>query len=296
MSALQGIVTYVRRRPGLKAGLMVFPAAAWLLVFQVVPLILIVIVSLADRGTHGGIDWEFSLDNYARFTEPLYLGILWESFTVAALVTGLCLLLGYPFAYFVAHQPPSSRNTWLLLIVIPFWTNALVRTYSWIFVLRGNGLLNQALLGLGLTQEPLTLIYTRGASILGLVYVLLPFAVLPLYTSIEKLDRSLVRAAYDLGARPARAFLQVVLPLTMPGVVAATILTFVPSIGLFYVSDLMGGSKHILIGNLIHKQFTQARNWPFGAAASVVMTAASLLLIFIYLKFFSPKGEEEGLL
>ncbi|BDG62421.1 ABC transporter permease [Caldinitratiruptor microaerophilus] len=285
------ILRLLRRSPALRTLAAVGPAALWLGVFQLVPLVLVVVVSLASRGAHGGIEWEWGLHNYARFLEPLYLGVLGESLLTGTLVTLISLVVGYPFAYYVAGRPPETRNLLLVLVVIPFWTNMLLRTYGWMVILRSNGVLNTALQALGLTDRPLELLYTRGASILGLVYVLLPFMVLPLYASIEKFDRSLLRAAYDLGARPARAFLQVTLPMTLPGVVAGSILVFVPSTGLFYVSDLMGGAKTVLIGNLIQRQFTQARNWPFGAAAAVVLMAVSLALILLYLRLF---GRREG--
>lgn len=274
---------------------MLAPIVLWLLVFQVAPLFLVVVVSFATRGRYGGVVWEFGLHNYVRFFDPLYLEILADSFLVAGLTTAVALLVGYPFAYYVASRPPGQRYLLLLLVVIPFWTNMLIRTYAWIVILRTNGLLNNALMALGLIDQPVQLLYTRTAAILGLVYVLFPFMVLPLYASIEKLDPRLVRAAQDLGASPVQSFLRVILPVTMPGVIAGSIMVFIPALALFFVTDLLGGAQSFLIGNLIHRQFTQARDWPFGAAASVVLTAVSLLLIFVYVRFFSPKDEEEWL-
>lgn len=265
----------------------------WLLVFQVLPLLMVLVASFATRGVYGGIVYRFGLHNYVRFLDPLYLEIFADSLLVAFLTAVICLLVGYPFAYFVAQQPSPRRQLLLLMVVIPFWTNMLTRTYAWMIILRGNGLLNQALMALGLIEQPLEILYTRAASILGLVYVLLPFMVLPLYASIEKLDRRMVQAAYDLGAGPWQAFRRVVLPLTMPGVIAGSIFVFIPSLALFFITDLLGGARTVLLGNLIHRQFTQARDWPFGAAVSIVLTGISLLLIFLYVKFFSPSHDKE---
>jgi len=280
-----------QRRGKLRLALMLAPITLWLLAFQVVPLLLILVASFASRGRYGGIVYKFGVHNYVRFLDPLYLDILVDSVGVAALTTAICLLIGYPFAYFLAQQPLSRRHVLLLLVVIPFWTNLLTRTYAWMIILRGNGLLNTWLMGLGIISEPIEILYTMGASVLGLVYVLLPFMVLPLYASIEKFDHRMLRAAYDLGATPWQAFRKVMLPLTMPGVIAGSIFVFIPSLALFFIIDLLGGARTILIGNLIHRQFTQARDWPFGAAASVILTVMSLVLIFLYVRFFNHETE-----
>lgn len=272
---------------------MLTPIVVWLLAFQVIPLALVLAVSLATRGRYGGVVWEFGLHNYVRFLDPLYLGILADSFVVAGITTLVALLFGYPFAYYVASRPHEKRNVLLLLIVIPFWTNMLIRTYAWAIILRANGFLNTVLMSVGLIEEPLQILYTQTAAVLGLTYVLLPFMILPLYAAIEKLDHRLLQAAYDLGAGSWQSFRRVVLPLTMPGVIAGSIMVFVPALALFFVTDLLGGARSVLIGNLIHRQFTQARDWPFGAAASVVLTGVSLLLIFVYVRFFSPRDDQE---
>ena len=272
---------------------MLAPVVLWLGIFQVVPLLMVIAVSFATRGRYGGVVWEFGFHNYLRFLDPLYLEILADSFLVAGITTVVALLVGYPFAHFVASRPPGVRNTLILLVVIPFWTNMLIRTYAWMIILRANGFLNNLLLAVGLIDQPIQILYTRTAAILGLTYVLLPFMILPLYASIEKLDDRLVRAAHDLGAGPVQAFLRVTLPLTMPGVIAGSIMTFIPALALFFVTDLLGGAESFLIGNLVHRQFTQARDWPFGAAASVILTAVSLAFIFVYVRFFSPKDDEE---
>lgn len=290
---IQASLRVARERPWLKTLLMAGPVGAWLLLFQGVPLLLILIMSFGHRTATGGITYTFTPDNYLRFADPLYLRILADSFGVALLVTGVAMILGYPLAWFIAAQPPSSRVRWLMLAIVPFWTSMLIRTYGWIFLLRSNGLINGLLLQLGVVEHPLNLLYNNGAAVLGLVYMLLPFMVLPIYTSVEKLDMGLVRAAYDLGAAPLRTFRTVILPLTLPGVLAGSVLVMVPSMGLFFVADLLGGAKTVLIGNLIQRQFTQARDWPFGAAASIILTGLTVSLIFLYLR---AGGKEEELL
>lgn len=287
------VLAFLRRRAWLRTLLMAGPAGLWLLLFQGVPLLLILAMSFGTRTGTGAVKYGFSMVNYQRFADPLYLKILLNSFLVALAVTALTLLIGYPLAYFIAAQPPHARNRWLFLVIIPFWTSMLIRTYGWIFLLRSNGLINTLLIKLHIIGQPLELLYNEGAAMLGLVYMLLPFMVLPIYTSVEKLDPSLIRAAYDLGARPVRAFLSVILPLTLPGVAAGSVLVMVPSIGLFYVADLLGGAKTVLIGNLIQRQFTTARDWPFGSAASVILTVVTLVLIMLYVR---SGGKEDELL
>jgi spermidine/putrescine transport system permease protein len=289
---IRAILAYLRPRRRLRKTLIAGPVALWLLIFQAIPLGLILVTSFGRRTPLGGIEWTFTLSNYARFFDSLYLGVLKDSFIVALVVTLATLVVGYPLAYWIAQRPPAKRATWLMLVIVPFWTSMLVRTYAWIFLLRNNGLINSFFKAIGLTEEGFKLLYTQGAAILGLAYMLLPFMVLPIYTAVEKLDGRLIRAAYDLGARPVRTFIQVVLPLTMPGVAAGAILVFVPAIGLFYVADLLGGGQTLLIGNLIQRQFTAARDWPFGSAASVILTVITVGLIALYLR---TGGKEEDL-
>ena len=268
------------------------PVTLWLLLFLFIPLGLILVVSFMKRGTHGGIDWTFTLENYARFFEPLYLNIIYTSVAIALATTVICLVFGYPFAYIVAKAPAKYRTILLFLIIVPFWTNSLIRTYAWIILLRTEGVINTILLNLGIIAEPLTLLYNSGATLLGFVYTLFPFAVLPLYATIEKLDNSLLEAARDLGAKPWQAFLKITFPLTMPGVVGASMLVFIPTLGLFFISDLMGGAKTMIIGNLIKNQFLTARDWPFGAAASIILMVVTLLLILFYLRVSGGKTED----
>jgi spermidine/putrescine transport system permease protein len=223
------------------------------------------------------------LEHYRRFFDSLYLGILGRTVLAALVCTVLCLLLGYPVAYAIVRAG-RWKNPLLFLVVLPFWTSVLVRTFAMIFLLRDTGLINTALLSLGLIDKPLTLLYTAGAVMAGLVYTFLPFMVLPVYASLEKHDRTLLEAAAVLGAPPARAFWRVTVPLSMPGIIAGSLLVFIPALGSFLPSDLLGGAKEVLIGNLVQNQFTGARNWPFGSAASYVVMAGVLLGIVVYLR------------
>ena len=275
-----------------RAYLLLAPTVFWLGLFLLVPLVLVTITSLTTRGAYGETVYRWTLGNYARFFEPLYLEILWRSVVVAFWTTAICLAVGYPFAYFLAQVPRHRRGTLLMLVIVPFWTNFLIRTYAWVVILRTTGVINTVLQALGLIREPLTLLYTPGAVLVGMVYGFLPFMVLPLYTSIEKLDHSLLEASSDLGAPPWRTFLRVTLPLTMPGVVAGTILVFIPALGMFVVPDLLGGARTMLIGNLIQNQFLTARNWQFGSAASIILMALVTVGLLMYARTFGFEGEE----
>ena len=279
-----GLLDVVRRRPGLQTLLLIFPSLFWLIVFFAVPLIIVFVYSFLKRGPYGQIVWEFNLQNYVRFYDPLYLRIFARSFRIAATTTAICFLLGYPMAYWIATRPPRWRNTLLLLLMIPFWTNFLVRTYAWILILRDTGLINNALLGLGLISEPLPLFGTDLAVIIGLVYGWFPDMVLPCYAAVERLDHSLVEAAQDLGANELRAFLRVVFPLTLPGVIAGSILVFIPSLGAYITPDLLGGAKSVMIGNVIHSQFLSVRDYPFGSAFSFVLMAMMLIATLLYFR------------
>lgn len=280
------MLNLVRRHRSLRLVGLLGPGVFWLLLFFNVPLLIVLFISLVERGRAGGIRLPpvYTLKNYADVFDPLYLGILGHSLRIGLIVTGLCLLLGYPLAYFVAQRPPRWRDALLLLVMIPFWTNFLVRTYALRLVLGADGLINAALLGLGLIQQPLDLLFNEFAVIVGLVYGYLPFAILPMYTSIEKFDYSLLEAAADLGANPVLAFWRVMLPMTLPGLVAAVVLTLVPVVGAFITPDIMGGGKVEMIGTLINRQFGVARDWPFGSAISLVLMALVLLGVVIYFR------------
>jgi spermidine/putrescine transport system permease protein len=280
----KGLLDVVRRRPGLQVLLLILPSLFWLVVFFSVPLVIVLVYSFLERGPYGQIVWNFSLQNYARFFDPLYLKIFVRSFKIAALTTIFCFLLGYPMAYWLATRPPRMRNTLLLLLMVPFWTNFLVRTYAWILILRDSGLINSALMGLGIISEPLPLFGTDFAIIIGLVYGWFPDMVLPCYAAIERLDLSLVEAAQDLYANELRAFARVIFPLTLPGIVAGSILVFIPSLGAYVTPDLLGGAKSVMIGNVIQSQFLTVRDYPFGSAFSFVLMAIMLAATLLYFR------------
>jgi spermidine/putrescine transport system permease protein len=259
-----------RRHPGWRAWALLLPMVAWLLLFVVVPTAILFVYSFCERDEVGGVIFQFTLRNYQRVLDPVYLSIFVRSVGYAGLTTIICVVVGYPVAYYMARATEEKRNRLLLLVMVPFWTSFLIRTYAWITILKQEGLLNGLLQSLHLTIAPLSLLYTPTAVVIGLVYAYLPFMILPIYGSAEKLDNSLIEAAYDLGAGPLRAFSAVIVPLTMPGIAAGTLLVFVPAIGMFAITDLMGGAKVPMIGNVIQNQFLQARDWPFGAALGVV--------------------------
>ncbi len=251
------------------------------------PLAIVLIYSFLSRGAYGGVLPPWSLDSYARIFDPLYLLILWRSVWISALATFLCLLLGFPLALYITRAV-SHKTLLLNLVMLPFWTSFLIRIYAWMFLLRDTGLINSALLALHLIREPLPLLFNTGAVVLGLVYGYLPFTVLPLYATLEKLDPILLDAAADLGATPAIAVWRIVIPLARPGIMAGALLVFIPCLGAYLTPDLMGGGKTIMVGNVIQNQFTSARDWPFGAAISLAL----MLLVLITLRAIGRKGEE----
>ncbi|MEM5632042.1 spermidine/putrescine ABC transporter permease PotB [Bacillus toyonensis] len=265
-----------------KGKLLALPTVAWLLIFFLVPLVFVLGFAFMQRGAYGTVEMQFTLDNIVRVFDPLYMGTLWETVKIAVITTVLCLLIGYPFAYTITIVDRKYRSILLLLATIPFWINFLVRSYAWIVILRSQGLVNTLLLKLGIISEPLNLLYNTPSVILGMVYSLLPFMILPVYAAIEQLDKRKLEAAYDLGATPVKAFWNVTVPMTMSGIATGSILVFVSSIGMFVVSDVMGGSKVALIGNVIQNQFLGARDWPFGSALSMIVVLFSVLLIYLY--------------
>lgn len=279
-------------RPSVRAWSLMGPGVGWLVAFFLVPMLFMLAYSFMPRGTYGGVESGFTLEHYARFFDALYLKILGRTVVYAFACTAICLAMGYPLAWVIARSGPW-KNLLVFLVVLPFWTSFLVRTFAMIFLLRDTGLVNSALLGLGLIDEPLTLLYTPAAVLAGLVYGFLPFMVLPIYTSLEKLDPALLEAAEVLGAKPLARFTKVVLPLSMPGVVAGSLLVFIPSLGSYLTPDLLGGAKQMMIGNLVQNQFTAARNWPFGSAASFVVMGVVLLAVFGYLRTRDDAGARE---
>lgn len=256
--------------------------AGWLLLFVFFPNLLIVGTSFLTRDDAHIISMVFTLDNYSRLLDPLYADVLMHSFNMALIATACCLLLGYPFAWCLTTLSARLRPLMLFLLIVPFWTNSLIRIYGLKLFLSTRGWLNDFLLSLGLIETPFRIIYTEQAVILGLVYILLPFMVMPLYSSLEKLDSALLEAARDLGASKLQTFWRIILPLTLPGIVAGSLLVLLPAMGLFFVADLLGGAKNLLIGNVIKSQFLNIRDWPFGAATSIVLTLVMGLLLLIY--------------
>jgi len=256
----------------------------WLSVFVLVPNLMIIVTSFLTRDDANLISLTFTLDNYVRLFDPLYFKVLSHSVYMASIATFVCLIIGYPFAYTIAQLPTKVRPVLLFLIIVPFWTNSLIRTYGIKILLAKKGLLNALLLNLHIIDKPLKLMYTEFAVIFALVYILLPFMILPLYSSIEKIDKSLIEAAKDLGASKFTTFLKVELPLTMPGIIAGMLLVFLPAMGMFYIADLVGGAKNLLIGNTIKTQFLNIRDWPFGSAASITLTVFMAGLLFFYYK------------
>lgn len=312
--ALSGMLFFLIRRN--IAGALAYPAGFWLAIFFVAPMLIVFIVSLGERTRQGTVTYpEFSLSNlglyfndYVRFFSPIggeyiYLRIFWRSFWIAIFNTVVCLAVGYPFAYWIARQPQKYRSTYIFLVMIPFWTNFLVRTYAWMLILRDSGLINnfwtitlhqQAVLLSDnsaffawlaeISSRKLPLLFNQPAVMLGLFYGYLPFMVLPLYSALEKMDWSLLEAAADLGANNFWRTVRVLIPLTMPGIVAGSIIVFIPSLGAYVTPDLMGGARVALLGNLLQQQFMTVRDWPFGSAIGFIMMAIMLAATLLYFR------------
>lgn len=282
----------MKRNKAASAAAMILPVVIWMFAFFIIPLLLLFVISFLTRGQYGDIQYKFTAKNYVRFINPMYFKIFWNSLVISAATTICCLVLGYPFAYTIGRAPKKIRMILLMLIILPFWTNSLVRTYAWIILLRTEGIINSYLMMIGLIHKPLQLLYNNGAVLVGMIYIMFPFMVLPIYTSVEKLDNSLLEAAADLYASPFKTFINVTLPLTKPGILAGCILVFVPTLGLFFIPDLMGGSKIILMSNLIKNQFLTARDWPFGMAISVILILVMLVIMGV-LKLRGEKIDSE---
>ncbi|ELB2160481.1 spermidine/putrescine ABC transporter permease PotB [Vibrio parahaemolyticus] len=254
----------------------------WLTLFVLVPNLMIIGTSFLTRDEANLIELTFTFDNYLRLLDPLYAKVLMHSFYMAIIATLLCLIIGYPFAYIVAKMPEKWRPFMLFLVIVPFWTNSLIRTYGLKIVLGTQGILNKSLMAMDIIDKPLRLMYTETAVMIGLVYILLPFMILPLYSAIEKLDNTYIEAAKDLGASKLQTITKVTLPLTMPGIIGGCLLVLLPALGMFYISDLLGGAKNLLIGNVIKSQVLNARDWPFGAATSIALTIAMAIMLYAY--------------
>lgn len=257
------------------------PGLIWLGALLIVPCTLVLVYSFFERGVYGGIDYSFTFENYTRAMDPLYLRIFWQSFKIAAMTTSLALLLGYPAAYFIALCRPRTQRVLLVLAILPFWSNFLIRTYAWIVILNREGLINRSLAALGLTEAPLSLLYNQFSIVIGLLYAYLPFMILALYSSISRLGAELREASTDLGGNVWQTFVNVTLPLTVPGIAAGCVFVFVLSVGNFIAPDLLGGGRTIMVGNLIYDQFLSARDWPFGSALAFVLIGIMLTLLFL---------------
>lgn len=277
-----------------KSGLFltVLPLYLFTLCFVVGPLLYMVALSFATNGSGSSTIWSFTLENYKKIAEPVYLKSFVQSFQLAITSTLLIVLMGYPFGYFMAKLSAKRKKRMMLLIMIPFWTSSLIRMYGWILILQAKGVLNGFLMKLGIIEEPLKILYSYPAVVIGMVYALLPFMVLAVYSSVEKMDWSYVEAARDLGANAVKAFFTVTFKLTLPGLLTGVILTFIPSMGLFFIADILGGNKIVLVGSVIQDQFTRGSNWPFAAALAVVLMLLTSLMMFVYRKVTHVKDLE----
>lgn len=271
----------------------VVPLYLFTLLFVLGPMVYMVAVSFATNNPSGyGFQWKFTLENFRKILDPVYLQCFIQSFKLAFATTGICILIGYPFGYYMGKLSATGKKIMMFLIMVPFWTSSLIRIYGWLIILQAKGIFNWILQAIGLIDEPLKILYTYPAVLVGMVYALLPFMILAVYSSVEKMDWSLVEAARDLGASPAKAFLTVTLKLTLPGLMSGIILTFVPSMGLFFIADILGGNKIVLVGSLIQDQLTRGSNWPFAAALAMVLTIMTTLLIGLNRMILQGKGEE----
>lgn len=263
---------------------LVGPLYVWMVLFLALPLVYVVAISFLEKGTYGGVKMIFTIENYTALWNPTYGKVIWRSIVLAFWTSLICLLISYPFSFILTRFDKKYQGFFVLLIMLPFWINQLIRLNGWSNILRDSGVINAFLLKIGLISEPIRMMYTDGATLFGMVYALFPFMVLPLNNSISKLDQSLIEAAHDLGASRVSTFFRVVLPLTLPGIFAGTIQVFIPSLDAFYIADVMGGGNSTLLGNLIKDQFMAARNWPSGAAFSVILIIFTLVILKLYTK------------
>lgn len=258
------------------------PISLWMIIFVMLPLLYILFISFMSRDVYGNIEYTFTMDNYKEMFQPLYLKVIWKSIKLAFITTAICLVIGYPLAYYIASKPSKLAAKLLMLVMIPYWTSSLVRLFSINQLGMPNGFLNLILLKTGIISEPVNFLFSDGIVVVGLLTAMLPFSVLPLYSSIEKLDKSLLEASRDLGAKPATTFFKVTIPLTMPGIVGCILLVFIPSLGMYYVPEMLGGGKVMLIGTLIKNQFLMTKNWPFGASLAILLILITLAMMWIY--------------
>lgn len=272
-------------RKTLPALAMAGPVSLWMILFVTLPMLYIIYISFMSRGVFGDVVYEFSAESYKTLLDSTYFKVIVKSMKAALITTVLCLLVGYPFAYYIAKKPKEVASKLIMLIMIPFWTNSLMRLNGWLLLFQTSGPVNNFLQNAGFIDVPIGFVYTDGLVMLGMITNMLPFAVLPMYSSIEKLSKSLLEASADLGASRSTTFFQITLPLTFPGIFSSIILVFIPSLGIYTVTDMLGGGKVLYIGNIIKNQFGAIRNWPLGAALSVLLIVITGLLIFIYTRF-----------
>ena len=272
----------LERRRERNATLLTLPMYIFTIVFVLGPLIYMLILSFLTRDEVWGVKYIFTLDNYKNIFNPIYSGTFIQSMKLALISTAAVIIIGYPYGYFMARAGARAQKLLMTLQMMPFWVNSLVRLYGWIIIFRANGLLDMLLMALHITDEPLRLLYTYPIVVVGMIYVLLPFMIFSVYNSVEKMDWSLVDAARDLGASRARAFITVTFRLSVPGLLTGVILTFIPSMGLFFIADILGGNKIVLVGNLIHEQLMTVHNWPFAAALAVVLMILTSVIIWLY--------------
>ncbi|SOE17132.1 ABC-type spermidine/putrescine transport system permease subunit I [Hoeflea halophila] len=291
--ALAAALEHNRRRERLTRFWLLAPALLIILAISILPLGITVVYSFLTPGTYGGVTWEFSTDSYVQFLfqrdifddtlvfNSAYLSIFLRSIGLALGATIGALILGFPTAYFIATKPREQRNLWLFLITLPFWTNLLIRTYAMLLIIRDEGIINLVLMKSGILSSPLAILYTDTAVFIGLIYSFLPFMVLPIYASLEKIDFSLVEAGYDLYANRLKVLFHVIVPLAKPGLVAGGILVFIPALGAYITPELLGGGKKLMIGNMIAMQFGASRNWPFGSAAALILMALVVIVLLV---------------
>lgn len=271
---------------------MVGPVTLCMVLLVMIPLLYVIVMSFCSIDDYYNVVYQFTLKNYARLVNLDYVKIYGQSLLIALLTTGICILVGYPFSYLIARTKSSKKSLFYMLVIIPFWTNSLIRIYGWRTFLGTSGWLNRILVFLHLSSEPIDFLFQRDTTVLGMVYCLLPFMVLPLYTAIEKLDQNLLEASADLGAGPVSTFVRVILPLTAGGIFSGSIMVFIPCLGYFFVADILGGGNSDVIGNLIERQFQSGNNWPLGAALSIILIVVTLLLVRLYQKC---GGDMDGL-
>lgn len=284
MNILQNVLKKIKSNETIQAYLLLAPLTVVMAIFIIVPIFLVLEKSLHPMGPDFNILKSFTLENYAKVITPRYLPVFLRTILYATTTTIFCFLLGYPLAYYIAMYGGKRKNAFILLVMLPFWTSYLIRTYAWIVLLRTEGLINTSLMAVRLISEPIQFLNTPFAVILGLTYGFLPFMTLPLYVALEKIDKRLIEASLDLGASPVKAFATVVFPLSLPGVIAGSLLTFIPAVGDFVTADVLGGPETMMIGNIIQSQYLEFFDWPFGSALSFILMTIMLVSIFSYIR------------